>query len=116
VSTLSSFKELFAGRHFEREVIILCVLWYLRYKLSFPDQVKMMADLGLNLARTTILRWVRPYPQSWSSVGTALVGPLAARRESIRPIGRYAATGATDIERWTRLDRRSTSDSAGYAI
>lgn len=29
-----SVKELFAGRHFDREVIILCVRWYLRYKLS----------------------------------------------------------------------------------
>jgi transposase-like protein len=61
VSTLSSFKELFAGRHFEREVIILCVLWYLRYKLSFRDQVEMMSERGLNLAHTTILRWVRRY-------------------------------------------------------
>jgi transposase-like protein len=26
--------ELFEGRHFDREVIILCVRWHLRYKLS----------------------------------------------------------------------------------
>jgi len=25
---------MFAGRHFDREVILLCVRWYLRYKLS----------------------------------------------------------------------------------
>jgi hypothetical protein len=31
VIKLSSFEELFAGRHFDREVIILCVRWYLRY-------------------------------------------------------------------------------------
>jgi len=29
---LSSIEELFAGRHFDREVIILCVRWYLRFK------------------------------------------------------------------------------------
>jgi hypothetical protein len=29
--------ELFEGRHFDREVIILCVRWYLRFKLSFRD-------------------------------------------------------------------------------
>jgi transposase-like protein len=34
MSELKSVNELFAGRHFEREVIILCVRWYLRYKLS----------------------------------------------------------------------------------
>jgi transposase-like protein len=42
-------------------VIILCVLWYVRYKVSFRDQVEMMAERGLNLAHTTILRWVRRY-------------------------------------------------------
>jgi transposase-like protein len=34
MSELKSVNELFAGRHFDREVIILCVRWYLRYKLS----------------------------------------------------------------------------------
>ena len=61
MSQLSSFEELFAGRHFDREVIILCVRWYLRYKLSFRDLVEMMAERGLKLAHTTILRWVRRY-------------------------------------------------------
>jgi hypothetical protein len=36
VSKLSSLEELFAERHFDRQVIILCVRWYLRYKLRFP--------------------------------------------------------------------------------
>jgi transposase-like protein len=58
---LSSIEELFAGRHFDREVIILCVRWYLRYKLSFRDLVEIMAERGLNLAHTTILRWVRRF-------------------------------------------------------
>ena len=59
MSKLSSLEQLFPGRHFGREVIILCVRWYLRYKLSFRDLVEMMAERGLNLAHTTILRWVR---------------------------------------------------------
>jgi transposase-like protein len=62
VSKLSSLEELFAGRHFDREVIILCARWYLRYKLSFRDLVEMMAERGLDLAHTTILRWVRRLP------------------------------------------------------
>jgi transposase-like protein len=32
-----SLEELFAGRHFNRDVIILCVRWYLRFKLSLRD-------------------------------------------------------------------------------
>jgi transposase-like protein len=34
MSKFKSSEELFAGRHFDREVIILCVRWYLRYKRS----------------------------------------------------------------------------------
>ncbi|WP_407691498.1 hypothetical protein [Robbsia andropogonis] len=32
---------LFDGRHFDREIIVLCVRWYLRYKLSLRDLVEM---------------------------------------------------------------------------
>jgi hypothetical protein len=37
MSKLKSLEELFSGRHFDREIIILCVRWYLRYKLSYRD-------------------------------------------------------------------------------
>ena len=53
--------ELFKGRHFEREIIVLCVRWYLRFKLSFRDLVEMMAERGLSLAHTTIMRWVQSF-------------------------------------------------------
>ena len=53
--------ELFEGRHFDREVIVLCVRWYLRFKLSYRDLVEMMAERGLSLAHTTIMRWVHHY-------------------------------------------------------
>ena len=56
-----SVDELFKGRHFDREIIVLCVRWYLRYKLSFRDLVEMMAERGLSLAHTTIMRCVQRY-------------------------------------------------------
>ena len=52
---------MFAGRHFDREVILLCIRWCLRYKVSFRDLVEMMAECWLSLAHTTILRWVGRY-------------------------------------------------------
>ena len=89
-----SLEEMFAGRHFDREVIILCVRWYLRYKLSFRDLVEIMAERGLNLAHTTILRWVRGgMRQSSSSAGTALVERLVDPGASTKPISRCAASG-----------------------
>src|SRR5271168_27077 len=53
--------ELFEGRHFDREIIVLCVRWYLRFKLSFRDLVEMMAERGLSLVHTTIMRRVHHY-------------------------------------------------------
>ena len=61
MTKLNGTKELFAGRHFGREVIIRCVRWYLRYKLSLRDLVEKMAERGLHLAHTTIMRWVQRY-------------------------------------------------------
>ena len=58
---LQSMDELFKGRHFEREIIVLCVRWYLRYKLSLRDLVEMMAERGLDVAHTTIMRWVQRF-------------------------------------------------------
>lgn len=48
MSRLKSMAELFAGRHFDGEIILLCVRWYLRYKLSLRDLVEMMAERGWN--------------------------------------------------------------------
>jgi transposase-like protein len=59
VSELKNVKELFRGRPFDREVIILCVRWYMSYKLSIRDLVDMMSERGLHLAHTTVLRWVQ---------------------------------------------------------
>ena len=51
--------ELFEGRHFDREIIVLCVRWYLRFSLR--DLVEMMAERGLTKAHTTIIRWAQRY-------------------------------------------------------
>ena len=51
----------FKGRRFDREIIVLCVRWYLRYKLSSRDLVEMMAERGIALTHTTILRWVQRF-------------------------------------------------------
>ena len=40
---------------------MLCVRWYLSFKLSYRDLVTMMLERGIELAHTTILRWVQHY-------------------------------------------------------
>jgi transposase-like protein len=56
-----SIADLFKGRHVDREVIILYVRWYLRFKLNFRDLGEMMAERGISLAHTTIIRWIARY-------------------------------------------------------
>jgi hypothetical protein len=44
--------ELFKGRHFDAEIIVLCVRWYLRFGLSFRNLEELMAE-GLGAALCT---------------------------------------------------------------
>jgi transposase-like protein len=57
MSNVSPFK----WRHFESEIILLCVRWYLRYSLSYRDLEEMMLERGLSVDHTTIYRWVQHY-------------------------------------------------------
>jgi transposase-like protein len=40
----------FKWRHFQSEIILLCVRWYLRYPLSYRDLEEMMLERGLHVA------------------------------------------------------------------
>jgi transposase-like protein len=90
--------ELFKGRHFDREIIVLCVRWYLRYKLSFRDLVEMMAERGLSLAHTTIMRWIQHYAPEFEKRWNRFA----------RPAGRSWRVDETYVKikgRWTYLYR-----------
>jgi len=51
----------FKWRHYEAEVILLCVHWYCRYQLSYRDVEEMMKVRGLEVDHTTVYRWVQRY-------------------------------------------------------
>src|SRR5207302_3095588 len=59
--TVMNQQSPFKWRHFEAEIILLCVRWYLRYSLSYRDLEEMMAERGLAVDHTTIYRWVQRY-------------------------------------------------------
>jgi transposase-like protein len=67
-------EELFKGRHFDQEIVVLCVRWYLSFKLSYRDLVVMMRERGIALAHTTILRWVRHYTPEFAKRWNRYVG------------------------------------------
>ena len=51
----------FKWRHFQADIILLCVRWYLRCSLSYRDLEELMRERGLSLDHTTIYRWVQCY-------------------------------------------------------
>ena len=90
--------RLFKGRHFDQEIIVLCVRWYLRYKLSFRDLAEMMAERGLFLAHTTIMRWIQCYVPEFEKRWNRFA----------RPAGRSWRVDETYVKirgRWTYLYR-----------
>jgi transposase-like protein len=103
----TSAQELFKGRHFDREIIVLCVRWYLTFKLSSRDLVQMMAERGILLAHTTILRWVQrcvpDFEERWQTYA--------------RPVGNSWRVDETHIKvkgQWVYLDR--AVDKAGRTV
>ena len=71
----------FKWRHFQAEMILLCVRWYLRYPLSYRDLEEMMLERGLHVDHTTIYRWVQ---QLCTRTGEALPPHLKATNDSWR--------------------------------
>ena len=52
---------MFKGRHFEAEIIVVCVRWYLRFGLSFRNLEELMVERNLSVDHVTIWRWVQRY-------------------------------------------------------
>jgi len=51
----------FKWRHYEGEIILLAVRWYLRYVLSYRDLAEMLSERGLGVVASTIFRWVQAF-------------------------------------------------------
>ena len=86
-------KALFERPHFDREVVMLCVRWYLHSRLSLRDLVEMTAERGLWVAHTTIMRWVQrcAAASGWieSPLGGAMDQPWRAEETCIKVRGKW---------------------------
>ncbi len=51
----------FNGRHFEKEIILQAVRWYLAYSFSYRDVEELMKERGVDVDHSTINRWVLHY-------------------------------------------------------
>lgn len=94
---------IYRRRRYSLEIIELCVRWYLTYRLSYRDLVAMIAERGVAVSHTTILRWVlryvpeyerrwarfaQPINSSWRMDETA-VSVRGGRRYLYRAVDRY---------------------------
>src|SRR5882672_7599056 len=63
---------IYRKRAFDADIIELCVRWYISYR----DLVEMMAERGVQVAHSTILRWVTRYVpefvKRWSRISKAV--------------------------------------------
>ena len=56
-----SDSSLFKWRHFEADIILCAVRWYLRYALSYRDVEDLLRERGVSVDHTTVFRWVQRY-------------------------------------------------------
>jgi transposase-like protein len=51
----------FKWKHFAGEIILQTIRWYLKYSLSYRNLEEIMAERGVEVDHTTIMRWVHQY-------------------------------------------------------
>ena len=51
----------FKGSHFERDVILWGVRWYVAYPISYRQLEEMMDERGVEVDHSTLNRWVLKY-------------------------------------------------------
>jgi len=51
----------FKWRHFEPQIILCAVRWYLRFSLSYRDVQELLAERGVSVDHSTIWRWVQRF-------------------------------------------------------
>ena len=75
---------IYRGRRFQSEIIELCVRWYITYRLSYRDLVAMMAERGIIVSHTTIMRWIMrigcPAARAFAIAATKSVTCCGGRR------------------------------------
>ena len=54
-------KTPFKWRHYQPEIILLCVRWYMSYPLSYRQVAEMVNERGMEVHHTTVFRWVQEY-------------------------------------------------------
>ena len=97
----------FKGAHFQKDIILTCVRWYVAYPLSYRQLEEMMQDRGVAVDHATINRWVvKDSPQ--------LEAVFPRRQRPVWMRWRLDETYLRVRGPWRYLDR--AVDKAGHTI
>jgi hypothetical protein len=81
--------SIYRRRRLQPEIIELCVRLYITYGLSYRDLVAMMAERGVDVSHTTILRWVLGYvpefEKRWARYGGSPAAGCSTRVRTAFP-------------------------------
>jgi hypothetical protein len=58
----------FKGVHFEKDILLTCVRWYVAYPLSYRQLEGMMQERGVSVDYSIIHRWVLKYAPQFEAV------------------------------------------------
>ncbi len=84
----------FKGHRFERDIILLCVRWYLAYPLSYRNLAEMMEERGVEVDPSNLYRWVQKFTPKLEA---------AFRKGKKRPVGNSWRMDETYIKILARL-------------
>src|ERR1700757_1773176 len=97
----------FKGSHFERDVILWAVRWYVAYPISYRQLEEMMEEHGVEVDHATLNRWVLKYVPLLDQEfrGNRLkpgggMDPAGSGRPGERD--EVAGDGGVERERWDR--------------
>jgi len=84
---------IYVKRQFDTEISVLCVRWYITYRLSYRDLVAIMAERGVTISHTTIMRWVIRYvpefDKRWNRFARSIGSPWRVDETYISIKGRW---------------------------
>src|SRR5687768_18587013 len=89
---------IYRGRRFPVDVIEVCVRWYITYRLSYRDLAAMMAERGVVVTHTTIIRWVLRYVPEYEKRCARFSRPVGSSwrmRSEERRVGKECSSGVS---------------------
>ena len=98
----------FKASHFEGDVIVWGVRWYVAYPISFRQIEEMMGERGVEVDHSTLHRWVLKYVQ-------ALEKALLTHKRPVDGSWRMAETYVKIKGTWKYLRRKAVKREASLS-